>query len=103
MPNNPFYKSTAWQKCREIVLIRDHRLCQPCLRAGRLTPANTVHHIQPLEERPDLALDIGNLESICPACHNKEHPEKGGGKPKEQQRKKRKIKFIKSKPNPELT
>lgn len=76
----PFYKSAAWQKCRAFVLIRDNYLCQPCLLRKKLTPANTVHHIKPLEEAPDLALDPDNLESICPACHNKEHPEKGWGK-----------------------
>jgi 5-methylcytosine-specific restriction endonuclease McrA len=98
MPNKPFYKSTAWQKCRQTVLIRDHYLCQECLRNGQLTPASTVHHIEPLDERPDLALDVNNLETICPACHNKEHPEKGGGK-----RKRRlKTKIYKAKSNPEI-
>ena len=37
-----------------------------------------VHHIIPLEERPDLALDMDNLASSCDICHNQEHPEKGG-------------------------
>jgi 5-methylcytosine-specific restriction enzyme A len=98
---NPFYKSTAWLKCREYVLIRDHFLCQPCLRKGRLTPANTVHHIVPLEEAPELALDPDNLESICPSCHNKEHPEKGGNGKKKEDRK-RKARIVKAKANPDI-
>lgn len=98
---NPFYKSTAWRKCREVVLIRDHYLCQPCLRLGRITTANTVHHIKPLEDHPELALDEDNLESICPVCHNKEHPEKGRGKKNEAQPRRR-VTVVKSKGNPEI-
>lgn len=84
----PFYKSRAWLRCREYVLIRDNHLCQPCLKKKKLTPANTVHHIMPLEEAPELALDPDNLESICPSCHNKEHREKGSGRrePEKQRR-----------------
>ena len=40
--------------------------------------AVVVHHIQPIEERPDLALTLSNLRSLCEACHNRRHPEKGG-------------------------
>ncbi|MFU1798198.1 HNH endonuclease [Paenibacillus azoreducens] len=97
---NPFYKSKEWRKCREKVLIRDHYLCQQCLRKGILTTANTVHHIKPLEDYPELALDENNLESICPTCHNKEHPEKGRGKKVEPQRKRRAT-ILKAEPNPE--
>lgn len=95
-----FYKTAAWLKCRKVILIRDHYLCQECLRNDRLTPANTVHHIIPLEEAPELALEESNLESICPTCHNRAHPEKGGGKPKPT--KKRRIKIVKVKANEEL-
>lgn len=77
---DPFYNSTAWKKLRVVALVRDNYLCQPCLRNKRLTTANTVHHIKPRLDHPELALDLDNLESICPSCHNKEHPEKGGGK-----------------------
>nr|WP_081831803.1 HNH endonuclease signature motif containing protein [Geomicrobium sp. JCM 19038] len=42
-----------------------------------MTVANTVHHIKPRKDYPELALTSSNLESICPRCHNKEHPEKG--------------------------
>lgn len=94
-----FYKSAAWEKCRAVVLIRDNYLCQECLRNGKITAANTVHHIKHLEEFPELALDVDNLETICPRCHNKEHPEKGK---KEEKAVSKKINFIKSKKNPEI-
>jgi 5-methylcytosine-specific restriction endonuclease McrA len=35
-----------------------------------------VHHIKPIEQYPELALVDENLESLCFACHNIEHPEK---------------------------
>ena len=73
-----FYKSSKWKHKRLAVLRRDGYLCQNCKRYGRMTPATTVHHIQHLEDRPDLALDAKNLISLCAACHDKAHPEKGG-------------------------
>lgn len=97
---DPFYKSKEWRKCREKILIRDHYLCQQCLRNGKLTTANTVHHIKPREDYPELALDEDNLESICPPCHNQEHPEKGRKKT-EEPRRKRRATIMKAEANPE--
>ncbi|WP_240436207.1 HNH endonuclease [Brevibacillus laterosporus] len=96
----PFYNSVAWRKCRAFVLIRDNHLCQPCLKKMKLTFANTVHHIVSLEEAPEMALDPNNLESICPSCHNKEHPEKGSGKKRKS--KKKTIRVVKSMTNEEV-
>lgn len=31
--------------------------------------AEMVHHRLPIEQRPDLRLDITNLESLCNQCH----------------------------------
>ncbi len=73
-----FYKTSKWKHKRLAALRRDGYLCQNCKRYGRMTPATTVHHIQHLEDRPDLALDAKNLISLCAACHDKAHPEKGG-------------------------
>lgn len=70
---DPFYATAAWQRLRGAALLRDHYLCCRC----RKRPANTVHHIKPREEFPELALDLDNLESLCPRCHNQAHPEKG--------------------------
>lgn len=81
---DPFYKSKAWRQMRSIILERDHHICQDCLarkRAGariRARRAVVVHHIQPRETHPELALEPLNLISLCDACHNKRHPEKGG-------------------------
>lgn len=32
-----------------------------------------VHHKQTIEDRPDLRLDLSNLESLCDSCHQKTH------------------------------
>lgn len=70
---DPFYKSAAWLAFRIRILQRDYYWCQVCNKRF----ANTVHHKIPRTERPDLALDEDNCESICAICHNQEHPEKG--------------------------
>lgn len=75
-----FYKSPRWEKKREHILRRDGYLCQECRRYGKMVPATTVHHIEHLDEHPELAYTDSNLESLCAACHNKAHPEKGGGR-----------------------
>lgn len=85
---DPFYKSKAWRQLRLAALQRDHYLCVDCMAANqrgemiRPRPATVVHHVLPVEQRLDLALDIDNLVSLCDACHNKRHPEKGGGEPR---------------------
>lgn len=79
----PFYHTAAWRKVRQMALMRDGGMCQDCmdrLRAGygfHPRRAEMVHHIIPVSERPDLALDLNNLRSLCNACHAAEHPEKG--------------------------
>lgn len=37
-----------------------------------------VDHKIPRKARPDLALVMGNLRTLCAACDNKRHSEKGG-------------------------
>ena len=72
-----FYTSAKWKRFRKCILIRDDYTCQRCKRYGRLTPAREVHHIKHLEDFPELAYDPQNCVSLCRACHNMQHPEKG--------------------------
>ena len=82
MPDNPFYHTGAWKRLRPVALGRDGGMCQECMREFRagygIKPARAtmVHHIIPIEERPDLALDLNNLLSLCAKHHNLVHPEK---------------------------
>ena len=62
---------------RAQILRRDGYLCQECRKYGRMTQATTVHHIQHVEDHPELAYNDDNLVSLCEKCHNKMHPEKG--------------------------
>jgi 5-methylcytosine-specific restriction protein A len=96
-----FYNSAAWRKCREYVLKRDNYLCQRCLRRGVIEPADAVHHKEHLQDHLEKALDPENLESLCNACHNEEHPEKG--QKAKAEKKPRKVRIIKSKASPSIT
>jgi 5-methylcytosine-specific restriction protein A len=49
--------------------IQKHPLCEECLKAGRLVPADEVHHIVPPEEGGTHAEE--NLMSLCRSCHTK--------------------------------
>lgn len=68
-----FYQSKEWKQLRLMILAQDNHLCQMCLKAGRVTRANTVHH--KIEVRDDWSkrLSPENCESVCPACHNRIH------------------------------
>ncbi|SQC57668.1 HNH endonuclease [Listeria newyorkensis] len=76
------YKTSRWAKTRKTVLARDYYLCQECKRRGIIKQGNTVHHIIELREDTSKAFDLNNLETVCLACHNMEHPEKAGGRRK---------------------
>lgn len=74
-----FYNSTDWDILRERVLKRDKGKCQfflgkwndgkhkPC--TIEIVDAVMVHHIIPIKERPDLALDINNCISLSWEAH----------------------------------
>jgi len=44
-------------------------LCEECLKHGRTTPVEQVHHIRPAALRPDLFFVLSNLMSVCVPCH----------------------------------
>ena len=72
-----FYKSKQWQLCRESYLASVGRLCEECLKEGRITPAVIVHHKVELTEDnidcPAVTINPQNLEAVCLDCHNKIH------------------------------
>ena len=90
---DPFYGTDVWQRARGRALERDLWRCVWCRKAGRYTidrrgrripvPATLVHHIKPLKEYPELALELCNLVSLCDKCHDEAHPEKFAKKKKE--------------------
>ncbi len=58
-----------WQKVRAAVLA-DEPLCRACMKRGRVTEANEVHHELPICDRPDLRLVRSNLWPLCKSCHS---------------------------------
>ena len=76
---NAFYNSTDWDIVREKVLNRDKGKCQFFLgkwNDGKHFPdkikmidADTVHHIIPIKQRPDLALNPDNCISLSFEAH----------------------------------
>jgi len=61
-----------WSKVRKMKL-SINPLCEMCLKEGRATAADTVHHIVEVEQDPSLRLDLKNLMSLCRDCHEKIH------------------------------
>ena len=59
---------SAWVKLRAVIMRRDMHLCQPCKRAGRVTPASAVDHIMPKAKGG--TDDLTNLQAICGPCHD---------------------------------
>lgn len=78
MSSNPHYNKQRHRDWSHAVIKRAGYLCERCKRYGRKVPAKVAHHKIPITERPDLAYKISNGEALCDACHNREHPEKGG-------------------------
>lgn len=64
----------SWQKVRKRY-ITANPLCERCLKEGRLTKAEQVHHILPLSEGG--TSDESNLMSLCANCHAKIHAQRG--------------------------
>lgn len=78
-----FYQTEEWKKLRLEVLEYFHNECQECVKHGRYTRADCVHHVNELRHRPDLALSRyfidengkrqANLIPLCNTCHNVVH------------------------------
>lgn len=69
VPNNPFYKTKAWHRIRVKVLIRDGYRCRMCGADVHGKHAAQVDHKIPRHKRPDLALAMSNLQTLCTRCH----------------------------------
>lgn len=80
-----FYIWSRWLTVRAQVLKKDRYECQTCRhKYRRYRRADTVHHVNHLKDRPDLALELWytdpvtheqrrNLISLCHDCHEEAH------------------------------
>ena len=66
--------NTEWRRIRKRYASA-HPLCEECLKVGRYTPTQVVHHILPLREGGTNAED--NMMSLCHSCHGRIHAERG--------------------------
>ena len=77
-----FYVTKEWKEKRQEVLLRDNYICQRCLgkwnqqgidpvKKIKLSSAKIVHHIKPMKDYFNKALDNDNLISLCFECHEK--------------------------------
>jgi 5-methylcytosine-specific restriction endonuclease McrA len=76
-----WHQHARWRALRLQALRRDGWRCVRCGARHGLE----VDHLQPRDARPDLAHDLGNLQTLCGPCHaaktaaeqgRKSHPEK---------------------------
>lgn len=82
-----FYFTDDWKELRAEVLEELHNECQECLKLGKYTQADCVHHVNEVRQRPDLALSKTytdnegqqhrQLVPLCNTCHNIVHDKLG--------------------------
>jgi len=64
----------AWKRIRDRY-ISIHPLCEQCMKEGRITPAEEVHHVLPLSHGGTHSED--NLMALCKSCHSRITAEMG--------------------------
>jgi len=69
------YRSKRWQSVRFLAKRRDGWKCVKCGAGGcRLE----VDHIKSVRDAPDLAFDMGNLQTLCVGCHSRKTQQEVG-------------------------
>lgn len=77
-PSAAVQRSPRWPALRLQAKRRDGWKCVQCSATGRLE----VDHVHPVRTHPELAFDLSNLQTLCPACHaRKTRIEVGMGQP----------------------
>ena len=72
--------TARWKRLR-LRKLKAQPLCECCKTNDKITPANEVHHVTPVESVSNIELmeklmfDYNNLMSVCHACHVEIHAE----------------------------
>lgn len=82
-----FYNSIAWQAMRNEVMAAAYGLDEISWAAGTAERGTLVHHIEPLRENPDRALDPYNLICLSAETHSYIHELYNSGQKEETQKK----------------
>lgn len=59
--------SKRWPALRLAAKRRDGFKCVQCGAVGKIE----IDHIMPVRDRPELAFELTNLQSLCPRCHTR--------------------------------
>lgn len=70
-PRTLFNINGEYGEWRKAVWKRDRGKCRMCLHNGVEKKGRDCHHIYPLGDYPDLAVDVANGVLLCKECHNK--------------------------------
>lgn len=76
---NGFYDTPEWKALRRLALIRDGYRCTVCRCDVRGKGKARVDHIHSIRARPDLALVLSNVRTLCCLHDNQAHREKPKG------------------------
>ena len=63
------YTTQRWQRLR-MHKLRQHPLCECCIKIGRIEPATAVDHITPIKGGGEPYPGLDGLASLCASCHN---------------------------------
>lgn len=75
-----------WPRAKQVALARDDHRCRQCGAPERLGRSHDVHHIRPFREygylpgenrNDQLANQLDNLITLCPACHHRAEAARG--------------------------
>lgn len=68
--SDAFLLSFEWRATRMMALKKHGASCQCCGASAKTGAVIHVDHIKPRQERPDLALDVENLQVLCHECNH---------------------------------
>ena len=72
------YNTQRWRSLR-LMYLKQHTLCEVCLKQNKIVLAEDVHHKQYIstattkEGKQVLGFDVNNLQAVCKDCHKEIH------------------------------